>query len=268
MLHAKETDERIGVIMAEDDEGLRRLLGDYLEGESDMHLMGAHGDGIELIEALGSQSPDVLLLDVVMPRLDGIGVLERLRERGETPPPSILVLSAFGQEKITRRAGQLGADYFLLKPFDLEVLGRRIREAARGDAGSCSGMGRSTASLGEGANPYQVVTEVIRSVGIPPNIRGYRYLRSAVLRAVEDLGVMEAVTKELYPAVAEEFRTTPTRVERAIRHAIESACNRGHARAMSEGLGFAPDATKGKPTNSEFIALVADHIRMARHRSP
>ena len=263
-MHAMETGERIGIVMAEDDDGLRRLLGDYLEDQSDMHLMSAYGDGIELVEALQSQSPDVLLLDVVMPRLDGIGVLERLRECEEIRCPSVLVLSAFGQEKITRRAGQLGADYFLLKPFDLDVLGRRIREAVGGNLGPPDGMGYLTPAARKTESPYQVVTEVIRSVGIPPNIRGYRYLRSAVLRAVEDLGVMEAVTKELYPAVAEEFQTTPTRVERAIRHAIESACNRGHAGAMFKGLGLLPDAMKGKPTNSEFIAMVADRIRMDR----
>ena len=268
---ANDEDRPIGVLIADDNEDLCQLVGQYIRQQEGMHLLGAVHDGTSLLTELESCDPDVILLDIVMPRLDGIGVLERMKkaENGRTRP-KILVLSAFGQEQITRKAFQLGADYFILKPFDLNILGRRIRGVINGEAPDGDQLSRfdhqSAEDEDEKLDPVQEITTIIQSIGVPANIKGYRYLRCAINMVVNDVEIMEAVTKELYPAVAEEFGTTPTRVERAIRHAIEVAWNRGNTDVMAKFFGYTVDSNRGKPTNSEFIALIADRVRMRQRR--
>lgn len=264
--------ESISVLIADDNQELCQLVGQYVAQQDDMDLVGTAHDGRALLKEMESTRADVILLDIVMPRLDGIGVLERLQAKNVRHRPRILILTAFGQEQITRRAFQLGADYFILKPFDLNILGSRIREVMQGNsnAHAAVAVGQS-ADEGEesGAgtvDPLQEITSIIQAVGVPANIKGYRYLRRAISMVVEDVEIMEAVTKELYPAVAREFNTTATRVERAVRHAIEVAWNRGNTEVMARYFGYTVDSSRGKPTNSEFIALVADKVRMKMRR--
>jgi len=265
----------IDVLIADDNEELCQLVGEYIKQQNDFELTGTVHDGRSLLEKLEKQEPDVVLLDIVMPRLDGIGVLERLAD-GNYHQPKILVLTAFGQEQVTRKAFELGADYFILKPFDLNILGKRIKELAEKPSGSMSHKAQSSSfgqiegdrldsaslSVENEIDPMQEITSIIQAVGVPANIKGYRYLRNAIKIVVDDVEIMEAVTKELYPAVAEQFNTTPTRVERAIRHAIEVAWNRGNTEVMANYFGYTVDSNRGKPTNSEFIALIADRVRM------
>ncbi|MFO7942202.1 MAG: sporulation transcription factor Spo0A [Bacillota bacterium] len=253
--------EPIGVMMADDNEALCRIVKEYLDTQPDLSMLGYFAEGESLLAALGKQNPEVIILDVVMPHLDGISVLKRMQKRRDENGSRVLVLSAFGQERITARACRLGADYFLMKPFDLEVLGDRIRNMVRaGRDGLSAGASSELIAAEDGA--YAEVTAVLRAVGVPPNVRGYRYLRRAILLVVEDLSLIEAVTKELYPAVADDFDTRPTRVERAIRHAIETACDRGYPDLMERHFGYPLNPRRGKPTNSEFIALVADRVRL------
>ncbi len=254
------SDQAIEVTVADDNAELRGMVGDFIEGQPDLELLGSCGDGVTLLDCLREEVPDVLILDVIMPGLDGISVLEWIIDNLADSRPAVLILSAFGQEDITRRAGDLGADYFLLKPFDFAILARRIRELGsavpvEGSAG-VSGVG----GTGTRQDPFGEVTRLLRSVGVPPNVRGYRYLREAILRVIEDPDLMEAVTKELYPAVGSRFNTTAARVERAMRHAIESAHDRGSGDLLGTRFGYAVDSSRGKPTNSEFIALIADLV--------
>ena len=265
----------IDVLIADDNEELCQLVGQFIRQQEDLNLIGTVHDGRELMHELEDEAPDIILLDIVMPRLDGIGVLERMKKRNFSSKPRVLVLTAFGQEQITRRAFELGADYFILKPFDLNLLAKRIREIVRGDeieqasspAVKKNFSTRTGANSGQEENsavfdPVSEITSIIQSVGIPANIKGYRYIRTAISMVVENVDMMEAVTKELYPAVADEYDTTASRVERAIRHAIEVAWNRGNTDVMARYFGYTVDSRRGKPTNSEFIALIADRVRM------
>ena len=246
--------EKIRIFIADDNREFCELLREYIDQQPDLQVVQVANNGSQVLAALQESSPDVLLLDIIMPHLDGIGVLEKLAELPRRP--RVVVLTAFGHEQVTRRAAELGADYCVLKPFDLDVLVARIREVARGVAARPSPAPRPR-------NLDAEVTAVIREVGIPAHIRGYNYLRDAILMVVEDMELINAVTKSLYPAIAQKYRTTPSRVERAIRHAIEVAWSRGNFEAIDEMFGYTVSRDKGKPTNAQFIAMVADRMRVS-----
>jgi len=183
--------------------------------------------------------------------------LERISLEFEARP-KIIILTAFGQEAITKKALELGADYYILKPFDLDVLGARIRHL----------VGASTVSVSGSYSPVRnrnldvEVTNLIHEMGVPAHVKGYQYLRDAIILVINDVNLLGAVTKELYPMIAEKYNTTPSRVERAIRHAIELAWSRGNIELMNRFFGYTIDVERGKPTNSEFIAMVADRLRI------
>lgn len=246
--------EKIKVFIADDNRELCELLREYIDQQPDLQVMQVANNGSQVLAALQEARPDVLLLDIIMPHLDGIGVMEKLADAPHRP--RVVVLTAFGHEHVTRRAAELGADYCVLKPFDLDVLAARIREVARGTPARAAPAPRPRSLDAE-------VTSIIREVGIPAHIRGYSYLRDAILMVIEDLELINAVTKSLYPAIAQKHRTTPSRVERAIRHAIEVAWNRGNLEAIEEMFGYTVSRDKGKPTNAQFIAMVADRMRIS-----
>ncbi|KAF9122633.1 Stage 0 sporulation protein A [Mortierella sp. GBA39] len=211
--------------------------------------------------------PDVLILDIIMPHLDGLGVLERLREMNLSPQPKIIMLTAFGQENITQRAVQLGASYYILKPFDMEVLASRIRQLVGQQHITTGNMTVSTTKsnvvpMAKGKNLDANITSIIHEIGVPAHIKGYQYLREAITMVYNNIEILGAITKTLYPAIAEKFKTTPSRVERAIRHAIEVAWTRGNIDSISHLFGYTINISKSKPTNSEFIAMVADKLRI------
>lgn len=245
--------ERVKVLIADDNREFCELLREYLDAQPDMQVVGIVHNGAQAIKAVQEQRPDALLLDIIMPHLDGIGVMEALN--GVDKRPHIVVLTAFGHENVTQRAAELGADYYVLKPFDLDALASRIREVC-----SCSKPGKPLVRPQRHLDAE--VTGVIHEVGIPAHIRGYGYLRDAILMVISDGELINAVTKSLYPAIATKYRTTPSRVERAIRHAIEVAWSRGNLEAIEELFGYTVSRDKGKPTNSQFIAMVADRIRL------
>jgi len=249
----------IKVIIADDNREFCQLLKEYIDKQPDMKLVGTAYNGSEVVDMIPVKNPDVIILDIIMPHLDGIGVLEKMSSMRLTHRPKVIMLTAFGQETITQRVVELGADYYVLKPFDLDTLIERIRQLAGNPARPFSFDGSIS------ANPKSldvVVTNIIHEIGIPAHIKGYQYLREAIMLVVNDMDLLGAVTKELYPAIAERFDSTPSRVERAIRHAIEVAWARGNMELINTLFGYTVNTERGKPTNSEFIAMVADKLRI------
>lgn len=265
--------EKISVLIADDNPDFSQTLAQYLESQEDMEVIGMAKDGTEAIDMIANTIPDVVLLDVIMPHLDGIGVLERINIIKTLKRPVCIMLSAVGQDKITQRAISLGAEYYVVKPFDIELLIKRIRELKnyRPLPNNNNFITReqkmkyvdiSSNSQNSQENLEALVTNVIHEVGVPAHIKGYQYLREAIIMVVKDIDVINQITKSLYPQIANRFNTTPSRVERAIRHAIEVAWGRGQQEAVESIFGYTISASKGKPTNSEFIAMIADKLRL------
>lgn len=261
--------EKIKIIIADDNLEFVSTFVKYLEAEEDMEVLATAKDGLEAYERIMTMKPDVVLLDVIMPHLDGIGVLEKLNETGNMPV--CIMLSAVGQDNITKRALTLGAQYYMVKPFEIDLLIKRIRDLKNTtkltsvdfitkDVKSSYINMNNTKSKED--NLEALVTNVIHEVGVPAHIKGYQYLRDGIIMVIENIDVLNQITKQLYPDLAKKHKTTPSRVERAIRHAIEVAWNRGQIDVVESIFGYTINANKGKPTNSEFIAMIADKLRL------
>ena len=267
--------EKITVLIADDNQEFSMTLATYLKNQDDMVVVGRAKDGNEALDMIPNLMPDVVLLDVIMPHLDGIGVLEKINMIKMSKRPICIMLSAVGQDKITRRAVELGAEYYVVKPFDIELLISRIRELKNYKPTNTNNfISKETAlpkqqyiEISNSSGKVQenleaLVTNVIHEVGVPAHIKGYQYLREAIIMVVNDIDVINQITKSLYPKIADKFSTTPSRVERAIRHAIEVAWGRGQQDVVENIFGYTISAAKGKPTNSEFIAMIADKLRL------
>ena len=264
--------EKIQIMIADDNQDFSRTLSTYLGNQEDMEVIGMARDGNEAVEMLKNITPDVVLLDVIMPHLDGLGVLENINEIKKDNKPMCIMLSAVGQDKITQQAINLGAEYYVVKPFDIELLIKRIRELKFYKPNTNNSfIGReiksqyiATAKSNDKSedNLEALVTNLIHEVGVPAHIKGYQYLREAIMMVVKDIDVINQITKSLYPQIAHRYSTTPSRVERAIRHAIEVAWGRGQQETVENIFGYTISAAKGKPTNSEFIAMIADKLRL------
>ena len=255
--------EKLNVAIADDNEKMLRLLGKIIESDEELNVVGTARDGEEAYNVIKTKEPDVVLLDIVMPKLDGLGVLDRVNhDKSIKKHPTFIMISAIGQEKITEDAFNLGADYYIMKPFDNDMVINRIKHVK--DSGNAEirkvNAYEKAEEYGE-RNLEADVTEIIHEIGVPAHIKGYQYLREAIIMAVQDSKAVESITKVLYPEVAKKFRTTPSRTERAIRHAIEVAWDRGDIEIFKKYFGNTISPMKGKPTNSEFIAMLADHIR-------
>ena len=265
--------EKMTILIADDNQEFSQTLAKYIQEQEDMEVIGIAKDGEEAIDMITNIGPDVALLDVIMPHLDGIVVLEKIISSDMKKKPVCIMLSAVGQDKITHKSISLGAEYYVVKPFDIELLIKRIRELKnfKPEQNTNSFVGRETKQQyveipknGEKSqdNLEALVTNIIHEVGVPAHIKGYQYLREAIIMVVNDIDIINQITKSLYPKIAQEFNTTPSRVERAIRHAIEVAWGRGQQEAVESIFGYTISASKGKPTNSEFIAMIADKLRL------
>ena len=244
------------VLMADASEEFRRLFAGALEEECDLELVGETGAGDEVVRLAEELAPDVLVMDLVLARMDGLEVLQALT--GLEKRPRVLVLSGFARGNMAELAAEAGADYYMMKPCRMSALVERIRQVAAGTEDGEKGRGPREENL------ESTVTAIIHDIGVPAHIKGYQYLREAILIAVEDMEVINAVTKILYPEVAKRFGTTASRVERAIRHAIEVAWDRGDLETLQKYFGYTVSNAKGKPTNSEFIAMIADKLQLER----
>lgn len=258
--------KKIKIVVADDNRSLCQMLQDFLHSQEDLQVVGLAYNGLEAWEQIQSHEPDLVIIDLVMPSLDGLGVLERINARATAPRPKVIMLTAFGQESLTHQAMVLGVDYFILKPFDLDILGKRIRSLTQDapivpPAMSASSV-NSVTNAGSRVNLGAEVTSMMHQIGIPAHVKGYQYIRDAILMVVEDVSLLGAVTKELYPAIAKKYDTAPSRVERGIRHAIELAWERGHTETLKRIFGYSMNIERQKPTNSEFVALLADKLRV------
>jgi two-component system response regulator (stage 0 sporulation protein A) len=249
---------KMRVLIVDDNREFVGLLKEYLEKQDDIEVAGVAYNGVEALEAIEETDPDVVVLDIIMPYLDGIGVLERLEQQESGKRPKIVMLTAFGQESITHRVLELGADYYILKPFDLNILTERLRQLFQ--KGPVAPKPPAVRDKDKGQDTK--VTSTMHELGIPAHIKGYMYLRDAIIMVVDRVDLLSKITKELYPTIAQKYLTTPSRVERAIRHAIEVAWDRGNMDFIQRVFGHTISQEKGKPTNSEFIAMVADRMRL------
>jgi len=244
------------ILVADANEEFRRLLADAVEHEPDLALAAETGSGAEAVRLVAETAPDVIVMDLVLSHMDGLEVLNTLGTM--EPRPKILVLSSFSTGAIGDRAAQAGANYFMIKPCNLTSVLERVRQLC--------GDGLPTDGEDHARSLESTVTAIIHEIGVPAHIKGYQYLREAIMIAVEDMDVINAVTKILYPEVAKHFGTTASRVERAIRHAIEVAWDRGDLETLQKYFGYTVSNAKGKPTNSEFIAMIADRLQLQRRK--
>jgi two-component system response regulator (stage 0 sporulation protein A) len=256
--------DQIKVLVADDNREFCSILKDYFTNEPDFEIVDICSNGMEVLDVLAKKEVEVLILDLIMPYMDGIGVLEKIDALNLNPRPKIIILTAFGQESITQKAERLGADYYILKPFNLQVLGDRVRQVARDIRPSIEKRSSVTVAIPNRIpkNLEVEVTRIIHEIGVPAHVKGYQYLRAAIMLVTEEINYLGAVTKELYPTIAKKYDTTPSRVERAIRHAIELAWDRGDMDRINKFFGYTINGEKGKPTNSEFIAIIADKLRL------
>lgn len=261
----------LNIAIAEDNPKTLNLLHEMLEGEAGIHIVGKAENGDDAYDMIIKSKPDIVLMDVVMPRMDGIAVMEKIRNEGNMEKhPTFIMVTAAGSENVTEDAFRMGANYYIMKPFKKEIVLDKIRRVA-GYNGKSRGLNLTGIRR---IKPYENkleymeqnlendVTQMLHEIGIPAHIKGYQYLRDAITISVADQDMLTSVTKVLYPNIARNHQTTPSRVERAIRHAIEVAWSRGKMDTINEIFGYTVSNGKGKPTNSEFIALISDKIRL------
>ncbi|MCR5792602.1 MAG: sporulation transcription factor Spo0A [Lachnospiraceae bacterium] len=255
----------IEVAVVDDNERIVQVLTEIISEDEELEVIGTADNGLDALELIKEKTPDVVLLDLVMPKLDGIGVLEGLkRDTTMMRKPKIIVLSAIGQESVMENTFMLGADYYMMKPFHHETLISRIKSSVAEKKVHAMEVKAPTAKYEEylERNLESDVTSIIHEIGVPAHIKGYQYLRDAIMMSVNDGEMLNSITKLLYPSIAKLHKTTPSRVERAIRHAIEVAWSRGKMDTIDELFGYTINTGKGKPTNSEFVALITDKIRL------
>ena len=243
------------VLIADGAEEFCSALSAALQRSDGFQVVGTAGDGEQAIRMIGERKPDILVLDLMLSKQDGFSVLKSMANMERRPVT--LATSTFLTEYVSSAAAGLGVKYLMLKPCDMSALVERLEEIRGGESPRTTGPRRLDKTGIE-----SMVTGIIHEIGVPAHIKGYQYLREAIIIAVNDMDVINAITKVLYPQVAKTFGTTPSRVERAIRHAIEVAWDRGDLDTLQRFFGYTVSNTKGKPTNSEFIALIADRLQL------
>ena len=238
------------VLLADANEDFRALLKESVERTGEFEVIGSVGDGAEALRLVEEELPDLVVTDMILPGLDGFGLMRRAGNKSR-----FIVTSAFCSDRVVAEAMHLGAAFFFPKPCEAESLLEQMRAVME-----------EPEAVSQPLELKNMVTAIIHEIGVPAHIKGYQYLRESIMIAVEDMDVINAVTKVLYPEVAKRFSTTPSRVERAIRHAIEVAWDRGDLETLQRFFGYTVSNTKGKPTNSEFIAMIADRLTLEMRR--
>lgn len=258
---------KINVAIVDDNDRMVNLLNEIMKDDKDIEVVGTANNGMDALSLIKEKAPDVVLLDLIMPKLDGLGVMEKVRHNSEyKKTPAFIVITAIGQEGVTENAFELGANYYIMKPFDNNMVLTRIKQI-KGELHTKLIDSPKQSSFENKAvymerNLESDVTNIIHEIGVPAHIKGYQYLRDAIMMSVNDGEMLNSITKLLYPSIAKRHKTTPSRVERAIRHAIEVAWSRGKMDTIDDLFGYTVNNGKGKPTNSEFVALITDKIRL------
>ena len=250
--------EPIKIILADDSMDFCEMLPKQLENYTGIQVVGKVQDGQELLTQIWEKQPDMIVVDAMLSKKDGLSVIRALQEAHLKKMPSVFVVSSFSSERMMAEAMALKVSYFTIKPCDLADLARRIAAhntvmPVFNDPGK---------NLPPEVELEMRVTNIIHDIGVPAHIKGYQYLREAIIMTVKDMDIINAITKVLYPTVAKRYKTTSSRVERAIRHAIEVAWDRGDVEVLNGFFGYTVSNVKGKPTNSEFISMIADRIRL------
>ncbi len=256
----KTEDKKSKILFADDNRVFCRALEEFFSAQPDFNVCGIAANGSEALDLIKEREPDVVVLDMAMPYVDGFGVLDSLPGLNLGKRPHVIILSAVGQEDTTRQAMEKGATYYIVKPFDMTMLLARIRQLTKNMP--TASTGQMMANVPAVRSIDVDVTKIIHQMGVPAHVKGYQYLRDAIIMVVGEANLMGAVTKELYPMIAGKYDTTASRVERAIRHAIELAWDRGNVELMNHYFGYTINVERGKPTNSEFIAMIADKLRI------
>ncbi len=259
--------EKISVIIVDDNEKVIENIDSALSKDTAIQIIGKAKNGQEAYELIRKSTPDVVILDLIMPKMDGLSLMNKVNEDGAMiKMPFFIITSAISNENVIQDAFGYGAGYYLLKPFETNMIADRVKGVKSynkriPETKKIIGAGEDRKHFMD-RNIENDVTSIIHDVGVPAHIKGYQYLREAIIMSVNDNEMLNSITKILYPSIAKKFQTTSSRVERAIRHAIEVAWNRGRMDTIDELFGYTINAEKGKPTNSEFIALIADKIRL------
>lgn len=262
---------KLNVAIADDNERILTMLDEVLTADDDITVVGTARNGEQAYEMILDKKPDVVLLDLVMPGIDGLGVMDKVHaEKNADPMPSFIIISGIQNESVAENAMSAGATYYIMKPFDNFTLLNRVKQLGRRGYDMRPQLLTQSTALkepafiygGQGKSLEQYVTSVIHEIGVPAHIKGYQYLRDAIIMCVNDMDLLNSITKALYPSIAKKYVTTPSRVERALRHAIEVAWSRGKMDTIYSLFGYMINSGKGKPTNSEFVALIADKIRL------
>ncbi len=249
--------EKKKILVVDDSQEVRERLSRLLEKMPEVELIGTAINGMNALEMIERLKPHIVLLDIIMPQLDGFGVMEYLSEHNIMP--EVIIISALAQENFVFRALNLGARYFIAKPFDDEGVCNRIKDIISMSRGV---LPLKTEQRLPHSSLDEKISSVFISIGIPAHIKGYHFLREAVKMVVESPDSINRITKELYPGIARKFSTSSSKVERAIRHAIEVAWTRGKIENINELFGFKVYGKNDKPTNGEFIALIADKLTL------
>jgi len=246
------------ILVADENQDMLQFLTKTINNEPNCEVIDTASSGDILYEKIILLEPDIVVFNNLLPQLDGISVIAKVKEYDMEKCPAFIMIATFFSDEVAAEASSMGVSYLLVKPFPPEALTFRLNSLAR------ERMPKSPED-DKRSLIVRSVTDIIHEVGVPAHIKGYHYVREAIMMAVEDMDILNAITKVLYPAVAKKFDTTPSRVERAIRHAIETAWNRGDIDTLNSFFGYTVSNTKGKPTNSEFIAMIADKLSLEIH---
>ncbi len=253
-------EKKIKLLIIDDNTQLTEMLSKYFSTKSDVEVVGSCSNPVEAIEAIKEMKPDALIMDMIMPEADGISILERLNSSEIEEMPATIVVSAVGSEQMVKMACDLGVKYYMVKPFNKDILYKRLQDLF----GYRVIATRQVPSPVQSRSLDEKITGVFLSIGIPAHIKGYHFLREAIKMVVKNPELINSITKKLYPGIAEPFETSASKVERAIRHAIEVAWSRGKIENINAFIGYNIYTNNDKPTNGEFIALMADKLIMDR----
>ncbi len=253
---------KIKVLPIDDNPAILKQIVDFLSQKPDIEVPDCAFDGAQALQMIDQYNPDILLLDIVMPKMDGFAVLEALQAREQSP--KIIMVTSLSSDNFIDRSMRLGASYYMVKPLDMQILYNRITETAALSTGERQPLRLDPKPALSQHTADEQITNLFLTIGIPAHIKGYQYLREAVSMVLENHDVINRITKELYPGIARKFATSASKVERAMRHAIEVAWNRGRLDSINKMYGYNVFSPDDKPTNGEFIALVADKVRLPK----